>query len=63
MKLIISLIRLPAVLQWEALIYCADFWDVRNPFYADIAFHMQKQLEMAGYMVMTFNSEYDTAEK
>ena len=38
------------------------FGDVRNPFYADLAFHIQKILNENGYMVMVFNSEYD-AEK
>jgi LacI family transcriptional regulator len=33
--------------------------DIRNPFYADLAFHMQKFLNEAGFMVMIFNTEYD----
>lgn len=35
------------------------FGDVRNPFYADLMFHMQKILNENGYMVMAFNSEYE----
>ncbi len=38
------------------------FGDVRNPFYADLTFSIQKTLEQAGYTVMLFNSEY-IAEK
>lgn len=38
------------------------FGDVRNPFYADLTFYIQKELENYGYTVMLFNSEYD-AEK
>lgn len=37
--------------------------DMRNPFYADLTFHMQKILNDAGYMVMTFNSEYDVKKE
>lgn len=33
--------------------------DVRNPFYADLAFNIQKILSNSGYMVMLFNSEYE----
>ena len=33
--------------------------DVRNPFYSDLAFNIQKHLNCSGYMVMVFNSEYD----
>lgn len=33
--------------------------DIRNPFYADLAFGIQSELEALGYMVTTFNSEYD----
>lgn len=33
--------------------------DIRNPFYADLAFGIQKGLETYGYIVTTFNSEYD----
>jgi LacI family transcriptional regulator len=37
--------------------------DIRNPFYADLALYMQKFLNEAGFMVMTFNSEYDTEKE
>lgn len=33
--------------------------DIRNPFYADLTFNIQKILNSHGYMVMVFNSEYD----
>lgn len=33
--------------------------DVRNPFYSDLAFYIQKILNENGYMVMVFNSEYE----
>ena len=33
--------------------------DVRNPFYSDLAFYIQKTLNENGYMVMLFNSEYE----
>lgn len=33
--------------------------DIRNPFYADLAFNIQRILNDHGYMVMVFNSEYD----
>ena len=33
--------------------------DIRNPFYADLTFNIQRLLNEAGYMVMVFNSEYD----
>lgn len=33
--------------------------DIRNPFYADLAFNIQRILNSHGYMVMVFNSEYD----
>ncbi|MBS5386246.1 MAG: LacI family DNA-binding transcriptional regulator [Clostridiales bacterium] len=33
--------------------------DIRNPFYADLAFGIQKNLDTHGYIVTTFNSEYD----
>ena len=39
------------------------FGDVRNPFYADLAFHIQKILNENGYMVMVFNSEYETEKE
>lgn len=35
------------------------FGDVRNPFYAEISFNIQKKLNENGFMVMVFNSEYD----
>ena len=38
------------------------FGDVRNPFYAELTFYIQKVLEEYNYRVMLFNSEYD-AEK
>jgi DNA-binding LacI/PurR family transcriptional regulator len=37
--------------------------DIRNPFYADLALYMQKFLNEAGFMVMTFNSEYNTEKE
>ena len=33
--------------------------DIRNPFYADLAFNIQRILNNRGYMVMVFNSEYN----
>lgn len=39
------------------------FGDVRNPFYAELTFHVQKALESRGYTVMIFNSEYDIAKE
>lgn len=33
--------------------------DIRNPFYSDLAFGIQKNLDSHGYIVTTFNSEYD----
>lgn len=33
--------------------------DIRNPFYADLAFGIQKDLDSQGFIVTTFNSEYD----
>lgn len=33
--------------------------DIRNPFYADLAFGIQKELDTQGFLVTTFNSEYD----
>lgn len=35
------------------------FGDVRNPFYSDLSFYIQKILNENGYMVMVFNSEYE----
>lgn len=39
------------------------FGDVRNPFYAELAFYLQKALEEHGYSVMIFNSEYDVKKE
>lgn len=33
--------------------------DIRNPFYADLAFGIQKHLDSKGFIVTTFNSEYN----
>jgi len=33
--------------------------DIRNPFYADLTFNIQRILNDSGFMVMVFNSEYD----
>lgn len=33
--------------------------DIRNPFYADLAFGIQKYLDNLGFIVTTFNSEYN----
>lgn len=33
--------------------------DIRNPFYAELAFNIQKLLDQKGYMLMVLNSEYD----
>lgn len=32
--------------------------DIRNPFYADLAFYIQKSLNENGYLVVVFNTEY-----
>lgn len=32
--------------------------DIRNPFYGELAFHIQKNFNENGYMVMLFNTEY-----
>ena len=37
--------------------------DIRNPFYADLAFYIQKDLREDGFMVMVFNSEYDSQKE
>lgn len=37
--------------------------DIRNPFYADLAFGIQKNLDKLGYIVTTFNSEYDCTKE
>lgn len=33
--------------------------DIRNPFYAELAFNIQQLLDQHGYMLMVLNSEYD----
>ena len=33
--------------------------DIRKPFYSDLAFYIQRHLTEQGYIVTTFNSEYD----
>lgn len=33
--------------------------DVRNPFYSDLSYYIQKALNENGYMVMVFNTEYE----
>ena len=35
------------------------FGDIQNPFYSDLAYHVQKTLNEHGYSVIIFNSEYD----
>lgn len=37
--------------------------DMRNPFYADLAFEIQQLLKEHQYLVMIFNSEYDAARE
>lgn len=37
--------------------------DMRNPFYADLAFGIQQNLAEHGYVVTTFNSEYDVKKE
>lgn len=32
--------------------------DIRNPFYGELSFYIQKELNENGYMVMVFNTEY-----
>jgi LacI family transcriptional regulator len=45
---------------FKALKYVAlIIGDVRNPFYADITFHVHKLLNEAGYQAVLFNSEYN----
>lgn len=39
------------------------FGDIRNPFYAELIFYIQKELEQHGYTVMIFNSEYDVEKE
>ena len=37
--------------------------DIRNPFYADLVFAVQKELSARGYTVSIFNSEYDEKQE
>ena len=37
--------------------------DIRNPFYTNLAFGIQKHLDDHGYIVTTFNSEYDSKKE
>lgn len=37
--------------------------DIRNPFYAELVFRIQKLLNAAGYMVTVFSSEYNEEEE
>ncbi|MDD3212227.1 MAG: LacI family DNA-binding transcriptional regulator [Eubacteriales bacterium] len=37
--------------------------DIRNPFYADLVFNVQKELNKHGYLLSVFNSEYDEKEE
>lgn len=37
--------------------------DIRNPFYADLVFSVQKTLQERGYQLCIFNSEYDAQEE
>lgn len=37
--------------------------DIRNPFYADLVFHIQKDLSAHGYLLNIFSSEYNEAEE
>lgn len=39
------------------------FGDVRNPFYAELTFYIQKAFEECGYTVMIFNSEYNVEKE
>lgn len=39
------------------------FGDVRNPFYSDLLYYIQRELGQHGYMVMAFNSDYDAAKE
>lgn len=39
------------------------FGDVRNPFYAELTFYIQKELNQYGYTVMIFNSEYNVEKE
>ena len=37
--------------------------DIRNPFYADLVFSVQKELNKHGYLLSVFNSEYNALEE
>ena len=37
--------------------------DIRNPFYADLVFHVQKELNKRGYILSVFSSEYNEDEE
>lgn len=37
--------------------------DIRNPFYADLVFNVQRHLNNAGYLLCVFNSEYNEQEE
>lgn len=37
--------------------------DIRNPFYADLVFNVQKELNKNGYLLSVFNSEYNEKEE
>ncbi len=39
------------------------YGDVRNPFYADLTYYMQKAFDREGYAVMVFNSEYSVEKE
>lgn len=39
------------------------YGDVRNPFYADLTYYMQKAFDQKGYAVMVFNSEYSVEKE
>ena len=38
------------------------FGDIRNPFYSELTFYIQRILNSHGYMVVTFNSEYNASK-
>lgn len=37
--------------------------DIRNPFYADVTYYVQKQLQKYGFSTMLFSSEYDASKE
>lgn len=39
------------------------FGDIRNPFYSEVIYYIQRVLEQYGYTVMVFNSEYDVEKE